>query len=116
MTNLFEILNPYLSIVVKSLVILLNIILIFKNISFIPILLFNIIVSGLLNIFGLSDYDIIVSFFRELKDIITNIMQDEFNCDSFLGDDASLGSIIGVSLLGPAYIVIKWIKNKITGG
>ena len=111
MTELFEILNPYLSIVVKSLVILLNIILIFKNISFIPILIFNIIVSGLLNIFGLSDYDIIISFFREIQNIITNIIQG----DSFSGDDASLVGIIGASLLGPIYVVIKWIKNKIGG-
>ena len=112
MTEIFEMLDPYLSIVVKSLVILLNIILIFKSITFIPILLFNIIISGILNIFGLSDYDIITSFFRELQNIIQNV----FNCDSFLGGDETLGTIIGVGLLGPIYNVIKWIKNKITGG
>lgn len=114
MTELFEILNPYLSIIVKSLIILLNIILIFKSITFIPILLFNIIISGLLNLFGLSDYDIITSFFKELQNIISNIMSDVFNCDSFSGD-ATLGTIIGVGLLGPIYNVIKWIKNKIGG-
>lgn len=112
MTEIFEMLDPYLSIVVKSLVILLNIILIFKSITFIPILLFNIIISGILNLLGLSDYDIITSFFRELQ----NIMQNVFNCDSFLGGDATLGTIIGVGILGPIYNVIKWIKNKITGG
>ena len=112
MTEIFEILNPYLSIVVKSLVILLNIILIFKSITFIPILLFNIIISGILNLLGLSDYDIITSFFREIQ----NILQNVFNCDSFLGGDATLGTIIGVGILGPIYNVIKWIKNKITGG
>jgi hypothetical protein len=112
MTEIFEMLDPYLSIVVKSLVILLNIILIFKSITFIPILLFNIIISGVLNILGLSDYDIITSFFREIQ----NIMQNVFNCDSFLGGDATLGTIIGVGILGPIYNVIKWIKNKITGG
>ena len=111
MADLFEILNPYLSIVVKFIVILLNIILIFKSITFIPILLFNIIISGILNIFGLSDYDIITSFFRELQ----NIIQNAFNCESFMGDDATLGTIIGVGLLGPIYNVIKWIKNKIVG-
>lgn len=112
MTELFEILNPYLSIIVKFLVILLNIILIFKSITFIPILLFNIIISGILNLLGLSDYDIITSFFREIQ----NILQNVFNCDSFLGGDATLGTIIGVGILGPIYNVIKWIKNKITGG
>ena len=112
MTEIFEMLDPYLSIVVKSLVILLNIILIFKSITFIPILLFNIIISGILNLFGLSDYDIITSFFRELQ----NIMQNVFNCDSFLDGDTTLGTIIGVGILGPIYNVIKWIKNKITGG
>ena len=115
MTELFEILNPYLSIIVKSLIILLNIILIFNSITFLPILLFNIIISGLLNLFGLSDYDIITSLFRGLQNIISNIMSDVFNCDSFLSGDATLGTIIGVGLLGPIYNVIKWIKNKIGG-
>jgi hypothetical protein len=43
-------------------------------------------------------------------------MQNVFNCDSFLDGDTTLGTIIGVGILGPIYNVIKWIKNKITGG
>ena len=54
---IFEFLEPYLFWIFTSLIIILNIALIFKGVNIYVILFFNIIVSITLNLIGLGEYD-----------------------------------------------------------
>lgn len=71
---LFEFLEPYLFWIFTSLIIIINLILIFKGISIYIILFFNIIVSITLNLIGLGEYDFLTTIIEGIIDLLAQLL------------------------------------------
>lgn len=71
---LFEFLEPYLFWIFTSLIIIINLILIFKGINVLVILLFNIIFSITLNLIGLGEYDFLTTLLDGIIDLIVRLL------------------------------------------
>ena len=71
---LFEFLEPYLFWIFTSLIIIINLILIFKGINLYAILFFNIIVSLTLNLTGLGEYDFLTTIIGGIIDLLTQLL------------------------------------------
>ena len=71
---LFEFLEPYLFWIFTSLIIIINLILIFKGINVYVILFFNIIVSITLNLTGLGEYDFLTTILGGIIDLLTQLL------------------------------------------
>ena len=71
---LFEFLEPYLFWIFTSLIIIINLILIFKGINIYIILFFNIIVSITLNLTGLGEYDFLTTIIGGIIDLLTQLL------------------------------------------
>ena len=71
---LFEFLEPYLFWIFTSIIIIINLILIFKGINVYVILLFNIIVSLTLNLTGLGEYDFLTTLIDGIIDLLVQLL------------------------------------------
>ena len=71
---LFEFLEPYLFWIFTSLIIILNITLIFRGVNIYVILFFNIIVSITLNLIGLGEYDFLTTILGGIIDLIGQLL------------------------------------------
>lgn len=71
---LFEFLEPYLFWIFTSLIIIINLILIFKGINIYVILFFNIIVSITLNLTGLGEYDFLTTIINGIIDLLVQLL------------------------------------------
>lgn len=76
---LFEFLEPYLFWIFTSLIIIINLILIFKGINIYVILFFNIILSITLNLIGLGEYDFLTTIIEGIIDLISQLLDLLFN-------------------------------------
>ena len=70
----FEFLEPYLFWIFTSIIIIINLILIFKGINIYAILFFNIIVSLTLNLTGLGEYDLLTTIMGGIIDLLTQLL------------------------------------------
>lgn len=71
---IFEFLEPYLFWIFTSLIIIINLILIFKGINIYVILFFNIILSITLNLIGLSEYDFLTRIVEGIINLIAQLL------------------------------------------
>ena len=71
---LFDFLKPYLFWIFTSLIIIINLILIFKGINIYVILFFNIILSITLNLIGLSEYDFLTRIVEGIINLIAQLL------------------------------------------
>ncbi len=71
---LFDFFEPYLFWVFTSLIIIINLILIFKGINVLVILLFNILFSITLNLIGLGEYDFLTTLLDGIIDLIIQLL------------------------------------------
>ena len=71
---IFELFEPYLFWIFTSLIIIINLILIFKGISVYVILLFNILFSITLNLIGLGEYDFLTTLLDGIIDLIVQLL------------------------------------------
>ena len=71
---LFEFLEPYLFWIFTSLIIILNIALIFRGVNIYVILFFNIIISITLNLIGLGEYDFLTTILGGIIDLIGQLL------------------------------------------
>ena len=71
---IFEFLEPYLFWIFTSLIIILNVALIFKGVNIYVILFFNIIVSITLNLIGLGEYDFLTTILGGIIDLIGQLL------------------------------------------
>ena len=71
---LFEFLEPYLFWIFTSLIIILNITLIFRGVNIYVILFFNIIISITLNLIGLGEYDFLTTILGGIIDLIGQLL------------------------------------------
>ena len=71
---LFEFLEPYLFWIFTSIIIIINLILIFKGINIYVILFFNIILSITLNLIGLGEYDFLTTIIGGIIDLLTQLL------------------------------------------
>ena len=76
---LFEFLEPYLFWIFTSLIIILNLALIFRGVNIYVILFFNIIVSITLNLIGLGEYDFLTTILGGIIDLIGQLLDLLFN-------------------------------------
>lgn len=76
---LFEFLEPYLFWIFTSLIIIVNLILIFRGINIYVILFFNIILSITLNLIGLGEYDFLTTIIEGIIDLIGQLLDLLFN-------------------------------------
>ena len=71
---LFDFLEPYLFWIFTSIIIIINLILIFRGINVYVILLFNIIVSITLNLMGLGEYDFLTTILGGIIDLLVQLL------------------------------------------
>jgi len=71
---LFEFLEPYLFWLFTSLIIIINLVLIFRGINIYVILLFNILFSITLNLIGLGEYDFLTTLLDGIIDLIIQLL------------------------------------------
>ena len=71
---LFDFLEPYLFWIFTSLIIILNLALIFRGVNVYVILFFNIIVSITLNLIGLGEYDFLTTILGGIIDLIGQLL------------------------------------------
>lgn len=71
---LFEFLEPYLFWIFTSIIIIINLILIFKGINVYVILFFNIILSITLNLIGLGEYDFLTTIIEGIIDLLARLL------------------------------------------
>ena len=71
---LFEFFEPYLFWIFTSLIIILNLALIFRGVNIYVILFFNIIVSITLNLIGLGEYDFLTTILGGIIDLIGQLL------------------------------------------
>ena len=71
---LFEFFEPYLFWIFTSLIIILNLALIFRGVNVYVILFFNIIVSITLNLIGLGEYDFLTTILGGIIDLIGQLL------------------------------------------
>ena len=71
---IFEFLEPYLFWIFTSLIIILNVALIFKGVNIYVILFFNIIISITLNLIGLGEYDFLTTILGGIIDLIGQLL------------------------------------------
>ena len=71
---IFEFLEPYLFWIFTSLIIILNLALIFRGVNIYVILFFNIIVSITLNLIGLGEYDFLTTILGGIIDLISQLL------------------------------------------
>ncbi len=76
---LFDFFEPYLFWIFTSLIIIINLILIFKGINIYVILFFNIILSITLNLIGLGEYDFLTTIVEGIIDLIGQLLDLLFN-------------------------------------
>jgi len=76
---LFEFFEPYLFWIFTSLIIILNLALIFRGVNVYVILFFNIIVSITLNLIGLGEYDFLTTILGGIIDLIGQLLDLLFN-------------------------------------
>lgn len=76
---LFDFFEPYLFWIFTSLIIIVNLILIFRGINIYVILFFNIIVSITLNLIGLGEYDFLTTILGGIIDLIGQLLDLLFN-------------------------------------
>jgi len=71
---LFEFLEPYLFWIFTGLIIIINLILIFKGINIYVILFLNIILSITLNLVGLGEYDFLTTIIDGIIDLLVQLL------------------------------------------
>ena len=71
---LFDFLEPYLFWLFTSLIIIINLVLIFRGINIYVILLFNILFSITLNLIGLGEYDFLTTLLDGIIDLIVQLL------------------------------------------
>ena len=71
---IFELFEPYLFWIFTSLIIILNLTLIFRGVNIYVILFFNIIVSITLNLIGLGEYDFLTTIIEGIIDLIGQLL------------------------------------------
>jgi len=71
---IFEFLEPYLFWIFTSLIIILNLALIFRGVNIYVILFFNIIISITLNLIGLGEYDFLTTILGGIIDLIGQLL------------------------------------------
>ena len=71
---IFELFEPYLFWIFTSLIIIINLILIFRGINIYVILFFNIIFSITLNLIGLGEYDFLTTLLDGIIDLIVQLL------------------------------------------
>ena len=76
---IFELFEPYLFWIFTSLIIILNLALIFRGVNIYVILFFNIIVSITLNLIGLGEYDFLTTILGGIIDLIGQLLDLLFN-------------------------------------
>ena len=76
---LFDFLEPYLFWIFTSLIIILNLALIFRGVNIYVILFFNIIVSITLSLLGLGEYDFLTTILGGIIDLIGQLLDLLFN-------------------------------------
>ena len=71
---IFELFEPYLFWIFTSLIIIINLVLIFRGINIYVILLFNILFSITLNLIGLGEYDFLTTLLDGIIDLIVQLL------------------------------------------
>ena len=71
---LFDFFEPYLFWLFTSLIIIINLVLIFRGINIYVILLFNILFSITLNLIGLGEYDFLTTLLDGIIDLIIQLL------------------------------------------
>ena len=75
LTSLIEVFDPYLLFINGLIVISLNLVLIFKGVNWIVIIIFNVLISLILNLIGLGDYDLLTQLIMGLVDSLIEIFK-----------------------------------------
>lgn len=75
LTSLIEVFDPYLLFINGLIVISLNLVLIFKGVNWIVIIIFNVLISLILNLIGLGGYDLLTQLITGLVDILIDIFK-----------------------------------------
>ena len=74
-TELMQLLGPNVIFITGTIVVLLNLYLVFKGIPWVTLLIGNIIFSVIMNIIGLADYDLITVIVTKIGEILVNIIK-----------------------------------------
>ncbi len=75
LTSLIEVFDPYLLFINGLIVISLNLVLIFKGVNWIVIIIFNVLISLILNLIGLGGYDLLTQLITGLVGILIDIFK-----------------------------------------
>ena len=74
-TELMQLLGPNVIFITGTIVVLLNLYLVFKGTPWVTLLIGNIIFSVIMNIIGLADYDLITVIVTKIGEILVNIIK-----------------------------------------
>ena len=72
---MIEIFEPYLPFIAFTIVIILNLILIFKNVNWIILIVANLTISIILNFFNLGEYDLLTEVVKFISDLIGDLFK-----------------------------------------
>ena len=73
--EIMQLLGPNAIFITGTIVVLLNLYLVFKGIPWLTLLIGNIIFSVIMNIIGLADYDLITVLVTRIGEILVNIIK-----------------------------------------
>ena len=74
-TEIMQLLGPNAIFITGTIIVLLNLYLVFKGIPWLTLLIGNIIFSVIMNIIGLADYDLITVLVTRIGEILVNIIK-----------------------------------------
>lgn len=73
--EIMQLLGPNAIFITGTIIVLLNLYLVFKGIPWLTLLIGNIIFSVIMNIIGLADYDLITVLVTRIGEILVNIIK-----------------------------------------
>lgn len=74
-SEILQLLGPNAIFLTGTIIVLLNLYLVFKGIPWVTLLIGNIILSVIMNIIGLADYDLITVIVTKIGEILVNIIK-----------------------------------------
>lgn len=78
-TEIIQLLGPNAIFITGTIVVLLNLYLVFKGTPWLTLLIGNIIFSVIMNIIGLAEYDLITVLVTKIGEILVNIVKSIWN-------------------------------------
>lgn len=74
-SEILQLLGPNAIFLTGTIIVLLNLYLVFKGIPWVTLLIGNIIFSVIMNIIGLADYDLITVIVTKIGEVLVNIVK-----------------------------------------